>query len=35
MMQVKLLTGCLMWQELDAGQSWQVEVMLADLLVSA
>ena len=30
-MQVKLLTSCL---ELDSGQTWQVEVMLADLLVT-
>jgi len=36
MMQVMLLTGvCLMWQKLDAGQIWQVKVMLADLLVTS
>ena len=31
MMQVKLLTSCL---ELNSGQTWQVEMMLADLLVT-
>ena len=34
-MQVKLLAGCLMCHELDVEQSWQVEVMLPDLLSSA